>query len=141
MPPFAPSRASFPCPALLAASARAPLGGAREALLGAVMAVRLAHGMGGRDGLAREVRGARAEGARLWLGALTMPARARAALLRAYAATAGDDPAAAADALAQVTEVTAPHLDRAARSELTRLGEALRGVTAPLAGVRDRPVE
>lgn len=141
LPPFAPTRASFPCPALLALASRASLGGARESILGAMMAVRLAAGMRPPYPLERGVRALRAEGARLWLDALTLPAKTRTALLRAFATSAGDDPAATADALAQVTDVTAPHLDRAARSELVRLGEGLREQAVLLAGARDRPVE
>lgn len=141
VPPFAPVRASFPCPALLGCAARASLGGAREALLGAVMAVRLASGMRPPHALAGPTRAARAEGARLWLGALTLPAKHRTALLRTFAASGGEDPAVAADALAQVIEVTAPHLDRAARSELAKLADGLREDALVLAGARARPVE
>lgn len=141
VPPFAPPRATFPCPALLAAAARAPLGGAREALLGATMAARLASGMLGPMPLERGVRLARAEGARLWLGALAIPQRTRAVLLRALGASASEDPAAAAEALGQVAEALAPHLDRGAKAELARLAEGLRGVTAALAAPRDGPLE
>ncbi len=141
VPPFAPERATFPCPALLACAARASLGGAREALLGAVMAARLASGMRPPCAVSASARAARAEGARQWLGAITLPARQRAALLRAFAATGGDEPAAAADAIAQVIEVTAPNLDRGARSDLGRLVDGLRGDARALAAARDRPVE
>jgi hypothetical protein len=139
VPPFALARAHPPCPALLGCASRAALGGARETLLGAVMAVRLLHGFCPPYPLARPVRAVRAESARSWLGALTLPARPRTALLRAFAASAGDDPAVAADALAAVMDVTAPHLDRVARSELVRLGERLRNDCA-LAGGDGRTV-
>ena len=122
-------------------AARASLGGARESLLGSVMAVRLATGMRHPFPLAPAVRTGRAEAARAWLGALTVPAKTRAALLRAFAASAGNDLAQVADALAQVTEVTSPHLDRSARSELTRLIEGLRSESAMLAGDGDGSVE
>lgn len=140
-PPFAPERATFPCPALLECAARATLGGAREALLGAVMAARLVSGMRAPCAISSPTRVARAEGARLWIGALTLPAKQRSALLRAFAATGGDDLGAAADALAQVTEITAPHLDRGARSELVGLTDGLRADAHALAGAHDRPVE
>ena len=140
-PPFAPVRATFSCPALLALSARAALGGAREALLGAVMAVRLVSGLRPPFPLPAAVRGARADAARAWLGALTVPAKTRTALLRAYATSSGDDLAGAADALAGVTDVTAPHLNRSARSELVRLSERLRAESVLLAGTREHPVE
>jgi hypothetical protein len=134
-------RASFPCPALLSAAARAALGGARESLLGDVMAVRLSTGMRQPFPLPASVRAARATAARSWLGALTIPAKTRAALHRAFTASAGTDLAQMADALAQVTEVTSSHLDRGARSEFLRLIEGLRAESASLAGLRRGPVE
>jgi hypothetical protein len=140
LPPYAPSRAQFPCPRLLTLAARATLGGARESLLGAVMAARLADAMCPPYPVEGAARRTRAEAARLWLGALTLPAKTRTALLRSFAATAGEDAGAAADALAQVMEVTAPHLDKGARSELVRLSDELRGAGSVLAGPRDRPV-
>ncbi len=133
-PPFAPVRAAFPCPALLALAARSSLGGARESLLGAVMAVRLVGALGVPGSLDPAVRAARAEGARGWLGALTLPARTRAAILRAVAASAGDDAHVGADALEAVMDVTAPHLDRPARSELLRVIAAIRRAPVGLPG-------
>ena len=141
VPPFAPRRATFPCPGLLALAARAGLGGAREVLLGAVMAARLASGMRSPYPLPSEARQSRADGARIWLGAITVPAKARAALLRAFAASAGTDRGVIADALGAVTDVTASHLDRVARSELVRLADDLRADDLLLAGTPDRPVE
>lgn len=124
----------------MSAAARAALGGARESLLGSVMAVRLATGMRRPFPLAAPVRTSRAEAARAWLGAITVPAKTRSVLLRAFAASAGSDLSQAADALVQVTEVTSPHLDRGARSELTRLIEGLRSESALLAGAGDGSV-
>lgn len=141
VPLFAPTRATFPCPGLLAVAARAGLGGAREVLLGALMAVRLAAGMRSPYPLPATARQARAEGARVWLGAISVPAKARAALLKAYAASSGTDRNVMADALGGVTDVTAPHLDRVARSELTRLADVLRADGPVLAGAPDGPVE
>jgi hypothetical protein len=43
----------------------------------------------------------------------------------------------AADSLGQVTDITAPHLDRVARSELVRLADGLRSDAAPLAATPD----
>lgn len=141
LPLFAPARASFPCPGLLALAARAGLGGARETLLGAVLVTRLATGMRGPYPLPSAARRARAEGARVWLGALTVPAKVRTVLLKAFAASASDDRAMMADALGAVTDVTAPHLDRIARSELVRLADGLRTDVVLLAGTPDGPVE
>lgn len=140
-PAFAPVRATFACPALLAAAGRAGIGGAREMLMGAVMAVRLASGLRRPFPLEPAVRSSRAEAARAWLVALTVPAKARTAFLRSFATSASGDLAAAADAIDAVTEVTAPHLDRVARSELVRLAAGLRADALELAGVRERPLE
>lgn len=140
-PLYSPARALFACPALLSLAARAGLGGARETLLGAVMAARLAAALRGPFALDDAARQARAEGARQWLGAITLPPKARTALLRSFAATAQGDPVGAADALEAVTEVTSPHLDRVARSELVRLVTALRARPGELAGDGERPVE
>lgn len=107
-PPFTPDRATFACPALLTLAAKAGLGGARETLLGAVMAARLAAGVRGPFALEASARQARAEGARQWLAAITLPPKARTALLRAFATTADGDPPGVADALEAVTEVTSP---------------------------------
>jgi hypothetical protein len=140
-PPFAPIRAQAVCPGLLALAARSALGGTREALLGALMAARLATGLRGPHPLPAAGRALRADGARAWLGALTLPAKVRLTLLRSFAASAGEDRLAAADALVQVTDVTASYLDRVARSELVRLAELLRSDVAALAGPPDRAVE
>lgn len=141
IPLFAPARPTFPCPGLLALAARGGLGGARETLLGAVMVVRLASGMRGPYPLSEEARRARAEGARAWLGAITLPVRARTVLLKAFAASALNDRGVMADAVGGVTDVTAPHLDRVARSELVRLRDALRSEGLVLAGGPSAPVE
>jgi hypothetical protein len=59
------------------------------------------------------------------MGALTLPAAVRGALLQLVDASAMDAPDALVAALGKVTEVTAPHLDRKARSELDRLAREL----------------
>lgn len=126
-PPFALTRATPAVAALADAAARAAIGGPREALLGAVMAVRLATGLLGPHPLTPEARQSRAQGSKNWLTALAVPSKTRAALQRAITASANEDRAMMAEALDGVTEVTAPHLDKASRSELTRLAAALRG--------------
>lgn len=140
-PPFAPPHAVFPCPGLAALAARAPLGGPREALLGALMVARLATGMRGHHPLPIDARRARALGVRGWLTALAVPTKLRAALQKALAASAEEDRRTMADALEGVTDITAPHLDRVARFELTRLIAGLRSDAPPLAAVTPRPVE
>jgi hypothetical protein len=135
--PFAPPRALFSYPGLAAAAARAPLGGAREVLTGAVMVARLAHGMRLPHPLPVETRRARAEQVKGWLSALTVPTKTRTALLRAIVVSAQGDRSVMAEALGGVIDVTAAHLDRVARSELTRLAEILRQDALVLAGVPD----
>ncbi len=135
--PFAPPRALFACPGLAAATGRAPLGGVREALAGAMMVARLADGMRLPHPLPVETRRARAEQMKGWLSALTVPAKTRTTLLRAIVVSAQGDRVGMAEALAAVTDVTAAHLDRVARSELTRLAEFLRQDAIVLAGVPD----
>ena len=135
--PFAPARALFAFPGLAAAAARAPLGGVREALTGAMMVARLAQGMRLPHPLPVDARRTRAEQMKGWLSALTVPVKTRSALLRAIVVSAQGDRTVMAEALTGVTDVTAPHLDRVARSELMRLAELLRQDALVLAGVTD----
>lgn len=135
--PFAPPRAHFAFPGLAAAIGRAPLGGVREALAGAIMVARLAQGMRLPHPLPVDTRRARAEQMKGWLSALTVPAKTRSALLRAIVVSAQGDRMVMSEALTAVTDVTAAHLDRVARSELTRLAEFLRQDALVLAGVPD----
>lgn len=135
--PFAPPRALFAFPGLASAAARAPLGGAREALTGTVMVARLAQGMRLPHPLPVETRRARAEQMKAWLSALTVPAKTRTTLLRAIVVSAQGDRNVMAEALAGVIDVTAAHLDRVARSELTQLAESLRQDALVLAAVPD----
>jgi len=120
-PPFAIPQPQFPLRALSAAAARAPLGGAREALTATLVAARLAAAAHGPDALSAALRGARAAAARHWMGALTLPAPVRGAMVQLVEASVRGEPAALSAALTKVTEVTAPHLDRKARLELDRL--------------------
>jgi hypothetical protein len=105
------------------------------------MAARLASGLRTPYPLPAATRRARAERAKAWLTALTMPVKVRSALQRAFVATAGGSRESVADALEHVTDVTAPNLDRHARSDLMRLVEGLRRDGALLAEATDRPVE
>jgi len=121
LPPYALTEPAFPLRALAVASSRAPLGGAREALMATLVAARLAAAVHGPAALPAPLRAERAGAARHWMGALTLAAPLRAALGRLLDASVRGDAATVAAALADVTEVTAPHLDRKARSELDRL--------------------
>ncbi|MEK6612647.1 MAG: hypothetical protein AABZ29_07675 [Gemmatimonadota bacterium] len=120
-PSFALAEPVFPLRALAAAAARAPLGGAREALTATLVAARLAAVAHGPGALPAALRVARAAAARHWMGALTLPVPIRGALVQLVEASARGEPAALSVAFAKVTEVTAPHLDRKARLELERL--------------------
>ncbi len=140
IPAYAPLRATFSSPALLAAAGRAGLGGARETLLGAVMVARLASGLRLPVPLSAPVRQSRADAARAWLVALTVPAKARTAFLRAFATTASGDLITAAEAVETVTEITAGQLDRVARSELDRISSGLRADAVELARVGERAI-
>jgi hypothetical protein len=120
-PLYALAERVFPLRALAVAASRAPLGGAREALMATLVAARLAAVATGPDALHEVLRADRAAAARHWLGALSLPATLRAALAQLLDATVGGEGRALAAALANVTEVTAHHLDRKSRSELDRL--------------------
>ena len=81
-PSFALAESRFPLRALAAAAARAPLGGAREALTATLVAARLAAVAHGPGALPVALRAARAAAARHWMGALTLPAPVRSALVQ-----------------------------------------------------------
>lgn len=127
LPPFALSEPVFRLRSLAIAVSRAPLGGARESLLAALVAARLAADACGAAALPAPLRGERATAARHWLGALTLATPMRGALMQLLDATTSGAPAGVAAALAKVTEATAPHLDRKARSELDRLVRSIDG--------------
>jgi hypothetical protein len=125
--PFALAAPEFPFRALAALAGRAPLGGPRETALATLAAVRLAVAAAPPLPLAAPLRAMRAEAARLWLSSLALPGPVRAAILRLVDASVADDRRALFAAVAKVTDVTAPHLDRGARSELDRLGARFAG--------------
>jgi hypothetical protein len=101
------------------------MGGPRETALGVLMAARLVAATLPPAPLSLPLRGARAQAARQWLSSVTIPAPVRTSLGKLIDATALDDPMGLGVALAKVTDVTAPHLDRASRSELARLADRL----------------
>jgi hypothetical protein len=125
LPPFALAEPVFPLRALAIATSRAPLGGVREVLMATLVAARLSAAAHGPAALPPALRAERATAARHWLGALTLPAGVRAALTQVLEASVPADPAVLAAALRNVTEVTAAHLDRKARSELDRLAREI----------------
>lgn len=138
-PSFTPTRAAFASPALLAAAARAPIGGERETLLGVLMVTRLLAGLCPDQGLPVGTRGARAEAARSWLASVTLAAKTRTAVLRCIASSEGQSPQGAAESLVALLELVATPLDRTVRREVSQLIEALQGAPiALLAPPRDR---
>jgi hypothetical protein len=125
--PYALTAHVFPFRALTALAGSAPLGGPRETALATLVSARLAAGAAPPVLLSLTLRAARADAARLWLTSVALPPAVRTAVLRLVDATAVADSPSVAAALAKVTEVTAPHLDKGARSELDRLGARLTG--------------
>jgi hypothetical protein len=77
-------------------------------------------------GLTPSQRSTRAEHARNWLGTIALPPVPKVAASRLIELSSKDDLGALATALAKVTDVTAPYLDRAARLELDSLAARLR---------------
>jgi hypothetical protein len=116
--------------AVAEAAGRAPVGGPREAVLATLLGARLAAAALPPRALASSLRAARAESGRAWLGTVALQPVPKAAASRLLESTAGSDLNAIANALAKVTDVTAPWLDRSARSALDSLVQALRGLPA-----------
>ncbi len=125
LPPFAVAEPVFPLRALALAASRAPMGGAREALMATLVAVRLTAAACGPNALPADQRAERAAAARHWMAALSLPAAVRSALNQLLEATMRDDAVALSAALHNVTDVTASHLDHKARLELDRLTRTL----------------
>ena len=117
-PPYALATTAFRFPALAALAGRLPLGSGREAVLAALIAARLAAGATPPSPLDRTRRTARAVAAQQWLHATCPDPRVRAACSALADATAGNVGDSVAQALQRVMEVTAPHLDQGARSEI-----------------------
>jgi hypothetical protein len=126
-PPYSLAPAEFRFPALAALAGRAQLGGKREVALASLMAARLVAGLLPPWPVRGESRSLRGAGARTWFGSLALPAAGglRVAFARLVETTAGDDLEALGVALAKVIEVTAPHLDARALSELKQLARAV----------------
>lgn len=125
-PPFTVDPPLFPFRALAALAGRAPLGGPRESALAVLVVARLVVRALPPFPFTASVRTARSEAVRGWLTAVPgVSPTLRTALLRLAEATGVDDRNALASALGSVTDITAPLLDRAARSELDRLAQRL----------------
>lgn len=126
-PPFAVAPATFRFRALASLAGRLPIGAGRETALAALLSARLAAGALPSAQHARPVRVARAAAMKQWLTAMCPDVKVRAACAVLADATAEDDPDGVVRALQRVIEVTAPHIDAAARAEFTSLASELRG--------------
>jgi len=119
-PPWALPPAHFPFPSLAALAGRLPLGGGREVALAVLTVARLAVGLLPPDELAADERQARAQGARVWLASLALPAALRVPLARSIDASAvGAAPM--ATALRGLASAASSHLDGGAALEVDRL--------------------
>ena len=100
------------------------MGGPREVALAIYLAARLAHDTLPDRCISHPTRVDRAASARSWLSSLALPQTVRPAFSRLVEASSGG-PAAAAQTLRGVMDVTAPFLDAGTRFELDQLAAAL----------------
>ena len=106
----------------------APIGGAREVVLGCFMAARLAaeRGPAGLE-LTEEARQARAAAAKSWLATLTLPTAVRTPLARCIESSARGSVAIVARDVTALRAACATYLDAGSRAELDALLAVLDG--------------
>ena len=124
-PPYALASPRFRFRALAALVGRSPLGGEREVALATLLAARLVVGALPPSPLPQQVRIVRANGARAWFAALAVPPSFRQSLTRLMDATTSVDGDGLEAALRAVIDVSAPHLDAPALTELHEIIRAL----------------
>lgn len=124
-PPYSLEPVLFSVPALADCAGSAAIGSDREMAIGAMMVGRLMLAALPPIQLAQPERAMRADRARSWLSALTMPQPARMALLRAVDASVMSGMEAAAS-VRELMHVLTGHLSPAALLELGALAERLR---------------
>jgi len=124
-PPYSLEPVLFAIPALAECAGSATLGGDREMALAALTTARLMLATIPPILLSEAERVTRAERARSWLSALTMPQPARMAILRSIDASVSGGMDAAAS-LRELMQVLTGHLSPAALTELGMLAERLR---------------
>jgi len=124
-PPYSLEPVLFAIPALAECAGSATLGGDREMALAALTTARLMLATIPPILLPEAERVTRAERARSWLSALTMPQPARMAILRSIDASVSGGMDAAAS-LRELMQVLTGHLSPAALTELGMLAERLR---------------
>lgn len=112
--------------ALATLAGRLPLGGERELAMALLVGARLADGCTSREPLAAELRKARGQGARHWMGTLTLQAAARTAAQQVADASGGESRESVATALERLATFVAPLLDPPSRAELKQLLALLR---------------
>lgn len=122
--PYALSSPAFRFRALASLAGRAPLGGAREIVLGTYLVARLVDDCLPERLLPPTSRAERSAAAKAWLANMALPAPVRGALTKLAEGTAGD-PCDVAPILASVIAATTTFLDAAARTELDRLARAV----------------
>ena len=125
-PPYALTPVVFRFRALTTLAGRLPLGGERELAMAVLMGARLADGCTVRESLSPELRKVRGQGARHWLGTLTLPATARTAAQLVADASGGESREGVATALDRLVTLAAQVLDAPSRAELTQLLALLR---------------
>jgi hypothetical protein len=125
-PPYALAPVLFRFRALATLAGRLPLGGERELAMTLLLGARLGDGCLPHAAMTRELRKARAAGARHWIGALALPAAVRAAAYQVADATGGESKEGVATALERLMGVAAAVLDTPSRAELKQLVVALR---------------
>ncbi len=124
-PPYSLEPVLFSVPALAECAGSAALGGDREMALAAVTTARLMLAAIPPTLLGISERTVRAERARNWLSALTMPQPARMAVIRAVDASVASGMEAAAS-VRELMHVLTGHLSVTALEELGALAERLR---------------
>lgn len=87
---------------------------------------RLAGACAGATPIPAPARAARASGARLWIGALTLPSSARTAITQLVDASAGEDRGVLAAAFERLVGLATPLLDPPCRAEIRQLLASLR---------------
>ena len=118
---------TLPFRALATLAARAPQGGEREMVMACFMTARLLSAALGSEAPCTAARAERAQAARGWFAALTLPKATRAVFEAAVDASATDDRREMAQTLGMVIEATAHVLDPQARREIEHLGTRLMG--------------
>ena len=129
LPKFALVTPVFRFRSLAAAAGRASLGGDRETLLACLQLGRLCTGLLPPFELSRELTLERTENTKQWLSSLAIPSGVRSTAFGVIGGLTGHDRARLAEAFEDLVKAAPPHLDEAARVELTHLIQELAGAS------------